>query len=141
MARLLAGAAPTEPPHDLVVADVDQHHRGDAPVELGELGVERLRLRCRPREAVEDEAVAGLLGVDPLGDHADDDLVGNQVAAVHVGLRVQADLGLVLDRGAEDVPGRVVGQAQVFVQKLALRALAGTGRTKEDEVELRWHWF
>ena len=78
----LAGAAAAElGDHDLVVGDVDQQHRGQPPPQLGELRVERLGLRRRAREAVEDEAVAGLLGVDPLGDHADDHLVGDQVTA------------------------------------------------------------
>ena len=46
--------------------------------------LERLGLRLGAREAVEDEAVLGLVLVDPLGDHADDHLVGDEVAAVHV---------------------------------------------------------
>ena len=85
---------------------------------------ERLGLRLGAREAVEDEAVGRLGGVDPLGDHADDHLVGDEVAAVHVLLRGAAELGLLAHRGAEDVAGRVVGQAQVFLQALALRSLA-----------------
>ena len=79
-------------------------------------------------KAVEDEAVGGLGGVDPLGDHADDHLVGDEVAAIHVLLCRAAELGLVAHRGAQDVPGRVVGQPQVFLQPLALRALAAAGR-------------
>ena len=88
-----AGAAPAEPAHDLVVGDVDQERRGQLAAELAQLRVERLGLRHGAREAVEDEAVGGLLALDPLGDHADDHLVGDQVAAVHVLLRLLAELG------------------------------------------------
>ena len=49
---------------------------------------------------------------------------------------VLAELGLLAHRGAQDVAGRVVGQAQVFLQALALGALAAAGRAEEDEVEL-----
>ena len=56
-----------------------------------ELLVERLGLRLGAREAVEDEAVLGLVLVDALGDHADDHVVGDEVAAVHVLLRLRAD--------------------------------------------------
>ena len=59
-----------------------------------ELLVERLGLRLGAREAVEDEAVLGLRARRPLGDHADDHLVGDEVAAVHVLLRLAAELGL-----------------------------------------------
>ena len=50
---------------------------------------------------------------------------------------VRPELCLVPHGGAEDVAGRVVGQAQVFLQPLALRALAGPGRAEQDEVQLR----
>ena len=71
---------------------------------------------------------AASLGVDPLGDHADDHLVGDQVAAVHVLLRGPAQLRLVAHRRPQDVPGRVIGQPQVFLQPLPLRALPAAGR-------------
>ena len=41
-----------------------------------------------------------------------------------------------LHGGPEDVAGRVVGQAQVFLQPLALGALARPGRSEKYEIEL-----
>jgi hypothetical protein len=70
------------------------------------------------------------------GDHADDHVVGHEVAALHVLLRGPAQLGFVPDRGAEDVPGRVVGQVEVFGQALALGALPRSGRAQQHEVQL-----
>ena len=43
-------------------------------------------------------------------------------------LAVRPELGLVAHGGAQDVAGRVVGEAQVFLQALALRSLAAAGR-------------
>ena len=46
---------------------------------------------------------------DAFEDHADDDLVGHEVAVVHVLLGLLAELGPVLDRLAQDVAGGDVG--------------------------------
>ena len=54
----------------------------------------------------------------------DDHLVRDQVALVHVGLGVLADLGLLADGRAQDVAGRVVGQVEVLLEPFALGALA-----------------
>ena len=137
VAVLDAGAAPTEAAHDLLVADVDQQHRGQLPTQLAQLGGQRLGLRRGAREAVEDEAVGRLAGVDPLADHADDHLVGDEVAAVHVVLGGLAELGSLAHRGAEDVPGRVVRQLEVLLQALALRALARPRGAEQDQIQLR----
>ena len=134
VAVLLAGPPPAQPANHLVVVDVDQQDSGQPPVELGETRRQCLRLGLGAREAVEDEAVGRLGGVDPLGDHADDHLVGDQVAAIHVLLRGAAQLGLVADRRPQDVPGRVVRQPQVFVKALPLGSLAAAGRAQENEI-------
>ena len=120
----LAGAAAAKTAHHLIVSDVDQEDRRHRPAQLAELRVERLRLGGRAGKAIEDEAVARLARVDPLGDHSDDHPVGHQVAAVHVLLRRPPQLGFVAHRAAENVPGRVVGQPQVFVEALPLSSLA-----------------
>ncbi len=48
----------------------------------------------------------------------------------------RADLGLLANRGTQDVAGGVVGQVEVLLQPLALGSLAGTRRTEEDEIQL-----
>ena len=113
VALLDAGPPAAEPPHDLLVGDVDQDRRGQLAAEALELGVERLRLAAGAGKPVEDEAVGGLLALDALRDHADDHLVGHEVAAVHVLLRLAPDLGLVAHRRAKDVARRVVGQPEI----------------------------
>ena len=42
----------------------------------------------------------------------------------------------VAHRGAQDVAGRVVGQAEVLLEALALGSLAGPGRAEKDEIQL-----
>src|SRR5262249_39208407 len=91
--------------------------------------------RLRAREAVEDEAVGRLLLLEPLGDDADDHLVRHQVAAIHVLLCLLADLRALLDRGAQDVAGGVVGQPEVLLQPLALGSLAAAGRPQGDQIQ------
>ena len=51
-------------------------------------------------------------------------------------LRGPTELGLVAHRRAQDVAGRVVGQPQVFLQPLALGALAAARRAEKYEVQL-----
>ena len=97
---------------------------------------QRLGLRDRAREAVEQEPVARLGAVEPLHHHPADQVVGHEVAAVHVLLGLLAELALLLDRLAQDVAGGVVGQVEVGDQPLGLGALAGAGRAEQDEVQL-----
>src|SRR5512139_1700610 len=133
---LLAGATTSQPAHDLLLGDVDQDGRRDLPVQLDHPGVEGLGLRPGAGETVEDEAISRLIPLQALGDHADDHLVGDEVAPVHVLLRLLAHLGPLLDRGAQDVAGGVVRQPEVLLQALALGSLAAAGRAQEDQVQL-----
>ena len=89
------------------------------------------------REAVEQEPVAGVLGVDALDDHPDDHLVGDELAGVHEALRLAPELGVLGDVGAQHVAGRDVRQVEVFRQPLRLGALARTRGTQQDQVQVR----
>jgi hypothetical protein len=121
---------------DLLVGRLDQQHRGELPPGGLQVLRERVGLGHGPREAVEQEAVGGLVAAQAFEDHADDHVVGNEVAGVHVLLGLAAELGPLVHRLAQDVPRREVRQVEVLGEALGLGALAGTGRTKEDQVEL-----
>ena len=58
---------------------------------FGEHPVERPRLRDRARKAVEDEAVTAVGLFNPVGDDADDDLVGDEFAGIHHRFGLQTD--------------------------------------------------
>ena len=89
------------------------------------------------REAVEQEAVLGVRLLHPVLGHADGDLVGDQVAGVHVRLRLLAQLGVLADVGAEEVARGDVRDRQVLGKERGLRSLARTGRSDEDDSHQR----
>ncbi len=118
-----------------------QDHARQVATEVVERRVERLRLADRAREAVEQEAVTGIVALDALDDHADDHLVGHELAGIHERLRLHAEFGAVGDRLAQHVAGGDVREVEVLADPLGLRALPGAGRTEQDEVQLRHGYF
>ena len=62
--------------------------------------------------------------------------VGDELALLHVGRGLAAELRLLLAVLAQEVARADVGQPEVVLQARRLRALAGAGRTQQDEVEL-----
>ena len=106
---LLAGAAAGEPAHHLVVVDDEFEHHRQRGAHLGKHAVEDLGLQLVAREAVEQEAVAGVALVEAFLHHRDGDFVGHQVTGVHVAL------GFVAKRGAMgDVRIRKMSPVEIF---------------------------
>ena len=68
-------------------------HDVDLAAELAEELVERLGLRHRAREAVEDEAADRVAAREPVADQADHQLVGDEVAAVVDRLELPPEVG------------------------------------------------
>jgi len=79
--------------------------------------------------------VNGVAATQPLADHADDHVVGHKVAARHDRLRAQAQLSAVAHRRSQHVAGGDVGEPMRLGHPRRLRALAGTGRAHEDQIE------
>jgi len=81
---------PDSRPHHLVVV----HHEFQDHVQPGLPGrqqlLERLGLRHGPGEAVQQEPGLGVVVLEPVGDHGDRHLVGDQVAPLHERLRATA---------------------------------------------------
>ena len=67
--------------HSVVHAELD--HRVDPAVEVLQHRVERLRLGQGARKSVENKAVRAVRLEDALGQHGDDDLVGDETALFH----------------------------------------------------------
>ena len=87
--------------------DRPRHVEIDGEVERPpvEHAVELLGLVQRPRETVEHEAgVERAAGREALLDHADHDLVGDELAAVHVALRFESERGTRRRLGAKISP-------------------------------------
>src|SRR5829696_10282046 len=85
-----------------VVRRVDQQHRGEAPAPAVHLLAQRVGLTDRAREPVEQEPVVALV-LDLVEDHRDHELIGYELALVHVVLGLLAELGLVLLMLAQQV--------------------------------------
>ena len=68
------------------------------------------------------------------GDDRHDDIVGDQVAAIHVGLGELAELGLVLHVLAEHVARRDVQELRGGSDALRLGALSRPGRSKQHDI-------
>src|SRR6476660_9000269 len=66
-----ADAAARQAPHELVLGNIDEQHRGQPAVDLLQRAVERHGLIARAREAVEQEAVLGVGVRQAVEDHAD----------------------------------------------------------------------
>ncbi len=102
----------------------------------GEHGVERLGLRDRPREPVQQEALGGVGLGEPVADDADHDLVRDQGAALHVLLRLEAHRGALGHGRAQHLTGGDVRQREVGHDAFGLGALARTGAAEKDHVAL-----
>ena len=132
---LAADATAAHPLQQLLEAQVEDRHRRDAAVKLCQRGVQRLGLGERAREAVQDEPALGVRRRQALAEHADDHVVGHEVAAGHDLLGHQPQLGAVSHRLAQHVAGGDVGEPVQRRHARSLGALAGPGRAHEDQVE------
>ena len=96
--------------------------------------VELLGLLPGTGKAVEHEAVLGpVAGVELLLDDPDHDAVGDEEPAVHVALRLEAQLGSGRGGLTEQVAGRQVVDAVVLGESHRLRPLAGTLLPKQHQ--------
>ena len=85
------------------------------------------------REAVENETVAAVRLVDPLGDDAVDDLVGDKVATIHDLFGGKTHRRLCGDRRTQDVTGRKLRDAEALDENLGLSPLADARRSEKDQ--------
>ena len=72
----------------------------------------------------------GIRLAEPVEQHPDRDLVGHELAALHVAAGLEADRRAFLDGRPEQVAGGDVGHAQPFGEDRGLGALAGARGTR-----------
>ncbi|MNC92721.1 hypothetical protein D3C83_91940 [compost metagenome] len=70
---------------------------------------------------------------DALLDHAEHDVVRDEIASVHDLFRLLAERRLVRDGFAQQVARRDLRQPVLFLNPLRLRALAGARRAEHDD--------
>ena len=125
--------------HQLLAGHLDVDGGIDLLAAAGQRLVEGLGLGDRAREAVQDRTAGSLGLAQLLHEHVDGDVVGDQLAAVHVGLGPLAQRRAVAQGRAEQVAGGQVRDAQVSAQRLGLGALAG-GHRADQQQDLAWTW-
>ncbi len=128
-----AEPAPGQAPEQLVRGDVHEERRVHGGPALGERTVQGLRLGAVAGEPVEDGAALGVRRLQPLEQHADRDLVGDQLAALHVSLGRDPERAAVPGGGPEQVAGRHPGQSEVAGENVRLGALPGARGAEQDE--------
>ncbi len=128
-----AHAPPDDAPHDLLLRHVEAQDDVERVVHRGEVAVQRLGLGHGAGEAVEQESVAGVGLLEPVGDHADHDVVGDEVTAVHVELGLLPQRRAGRDVQAEDVAGGHTRHAVGARDVHGLGALAGTRWAEQHE--------
>ena len=106
---------------------------GDLLAHRRQHAIQGLRLRQRAREAVQDPSGAELALTQGVLDQVDDQLIGDELALVHVLLGLLAERGPVLAGLPEDVAGRDLLSAVALEQTLRLRALSGARGSDEDD--------
>ena len=132
--HMVAGAAVRADPaaahalHNRLVADL----QGDHAVEDDPGLLQGLGLGDGAGHAVQNVTLGTVRLFQPLGNDADDDLIGHQLPRVHEGLGLQARGSAVLHGGAEDVAGGDGGNIQLFTQDVGLCSLSGARGAQQD---------
>ena len=130
---MTAGASPRDPLHELARIDLQENDRLQRSAQLPQQLVQGTRLLEIARKAIEDEPTLGV-GLDqPLADHTEDDIVGNQLAGIHGCLRGTAELAAGGHRCAEQIACRDLWNAMFLSQALGLGAFAGARCTQEND--------
>ena len=131
-ASALAGAA-EQPSRQHFIRRVQVDRRIQRHAEPGREAGRHGGLREGPREAVQDVTTAGGRLDDHGGQHVDDDLVRDQVAAKLAGRDLAAEPAAGPGFGPQQVTGGDVPGTGPGRQPLALRALAGAGRSEQQQ--------
>jgi hypothetical protein len=101
---------------------------------------ERLGLLRRAWEAVEEVALLVHLGrIEGVLDDTEHDVVGHQLAVLHVRPGEAAELGVHPHVAAQRGAGREVHQAELSREVSALRTLPRSWATDDDEASTRGH--
>ena len=85
------------------------------------------------REAVEHVARLAVVLLQAVLDQADDDVVGHEAAGIHDLLGLEAQRGARLHRGAQHVAGRDLRNAELLLDEVGLRTLAGARRSQKNQ--------
>src|SRR3990172_7807719 len=113
-AAVAAREAPTQAGYPLLARHADICHRADSLALLGQGPIQGSSLLQGAGEAVQDTAPTAVILVQPLQEHADGYIVGDELAPVHVLFGPQSQLRPAAYPLPEHVAGRDMAQAQLL---------------------------
>ena len=126
LATVTAGAAPGQALHEHIEFHVDQQPQLQRPANLFQQAVQRLGLADVARETVEDEAFFRVRLAKAFADHAQHDVVGNQLPGIHGGLGLNSQGAAGRHRFTQKIAGGNLGNTIFLDQQFCLGALAAT---------------
>ena len=132
-----AGEAPGDALDQGRVIDLQLHHRVQRHAPGRQQPIQRLGLRHCAREAVQDEAIGAIRLLDPVSQHADDDVVGDELTRLHHRFGFLADRRGGGHLGAEHVARRDLRDPVLVSQTLRLRSLSRPRRAQENQFHRR----
>ena len=94
----------------LRLGHIECQHQIERHAALGQHAVERFGLGDGPRKTIEQAAASAVLFRKAITDDADHDLIGHELAGVHVAGRFAAELGAGLVGFAQHLAGREMGE-------------------------------
>ena len=131
-----AGADPAaaEAAHDDLVGSLDGDHMIEADARL----LQSFGLGDGAGHPVQNIALGAVGFCHPLHHDADDDLVGDQLARVHIGLSLLAHLSALLDGGTEHISRGDGRDIKLLTDDGRLGAFAGPRRAQENQFHQRF---
>ena len=130
---VLTGTAARDALDQQLGFDVELHHGIERLPDACQHAIEALSLQDRAREPIEDEPAAGVGFGKPLAHHTEHGRIVDELAGIHDGLGATTQFGTVAHMGAQQVSCRDLRDTMALDEALGLRALAGTGRTEEND--------
>ena len=119
--------------HDLVLIHLDLQDDVDGLAQIEEHVAQDVRLLDRTRVAVEEETVGSVGGCEARLHHGVRHRVRNELATIHVGLRLLANLRTFRHVGTEDVARRNSRDTKALSDARGLGALTCSWRAEEDD--------
>ena len=139
-APVLGDETARDAPHDLLLGDIEHEHAVECSSTLDQHLVKRDGLWHGAWKSVEQEPTRGIRFGDALTKHPHDEIVGDELARIHVALGFDAEGRVALHVRAQHVSGRDVRHREPRSETWGLRALARSGRA-EDEIRAGHCYF
>jgi hypothetical protein len=128
----LAHPASCKPPDETAAIHNEVDYERSAVAQSDECSAQLLSLRKGSGKTIQNKSTETIRPDEPFFDHAENDFVGHQIAAIHNRLRAAAEFRSVHDVFAEHIARGKMLDAMAAGNLLGLRSLTGTRRPKKN---------